>query len=117
MIELTVATNSLLVKEMFFLEYELPNRPGPGTQGDEIKLRSNFYEVRNFPDEVIHYDVAISEGRTEDDFPKDLSLSIIEELVRCNENIFKRRPVYDRKKSLYSVDELPFKSKVSLSNT
>ena len=116
-IELTVVTNSLLVKVIIFLESELPRRPGHGTKGRQVKLRSNFYEVRNFPDEIIHYDVTISDGRTEDDFPKDLSLSIIEELVRCNENVFKRRPVYDRKKSLYSINELPFKSKVSLSNT
>ena len=102
---------------MLFLDYELPRRPGLGTKGRRTNLKSNFYEVKNFPDEIVHYDVTISDGRTEDDFPKDLSLSIIEELVRCNENIFKRRPVYDRKKSLYSRDELPFKSKVSLSNS
>ena len=116
MIKLTVAANSLLVKVMIFLEFELPRRPGHGTKGRQIKLKSNFYEVRNFPDEIIHY-VTISDGRTEDDFPRDLSLSIIEELVKRNQNIFKKRPVYDTKKSLYSTDELPFKSKVSVSNT
>ena len=117
MIELTVVTNSLLVKVMIFLGFELPRRPGHGTKGRQIKLRSNFYEVRNFPDEIVHYDVTISDGRTEDDFPRDLSLSIIEELVKRNQNIFRKRPVYDTNKSLYSIDELPFKSKVSWSNT
>ena len=117
MIELTVNTNSPLVKVMFFLEYELPRRPGLGTQGRQIKLRSNFYEVENFADEINHYDVAISDGRTEDNFPKGLNLLIIEELVRSNQNIFRRRPVYDAKKILYSMDELPFKSQVSKSNT
>ena len=117
MIELTVVTNSLLVKVMIFLGFELPRRPGHGTKGRQIKLRSNFYQVRNFPDEIVHYDVTISDGRTEDDFPRDLNLSIIEELVKRNQNIFRKRPVYDTNKSLYSIDELPFKSKVSWSNT
>ena len=117
MIELTVVTNSLLVKVMIFLGFELPRRPGHGTKGRQIKLRSNFYQVRNFPDEIVHYDVTISDGRTEDDFPRNLSLSIIEELVKRNQNIFRKRPVYDTNKSLYSIDELPFKSKVSWSNT
>ena len=117
MIELTVVTNSLLVKVMIFLGFELPRRPGHGTKGRQIKLRSNFYEVRNFPDEIVHYDVTISDGRTEDDFPRDLNLSIIEELVKRNQNIFRKRPVYDTNKSLYSIYELPFKSKVSWSNT
>ena len=96
------------------LGHDLPRRPG--TQGHEIKLRSNFFEVKHFPDEIIHYDVAISDGKT-DNFPKGLNLSIIEELVRLNQNIFQRRPVYDRKKNLYSMDELPFKSKVCVNNT
>ena len=73
--------------------------------------------MKNFADEIIQYDVTISDGRTEDNFPKVLNLLIIEELVRSNQNIFRRRPVYDAKKILYSVDELPFKSKVSVSDT
>ena len=117
MIKLTVAASSLLVKVMIFFECELPRRPGHGTKGRQIKLKSNFYEVRNFADEIIHYNVTISDGRTEDDFPRDLSLLIIEELVKRNQNIFKKRPIYDTNKSLYSMDELPFKSKVSVSNT
>ena len=117
MIELIVATNSLLVKVIIFLEFELPRRPGHGTKGRQIKLRSNFYEVRNFPDEIIHYNVYITDGRTEDNFPRALNLSIIEELVKRNQNIFKTRPVYDANKSLYSMDKLPFISKVSVHNT
>ena len=73
--------------------------------------------MKNFADEIIHFDVTISDGRAEDNFPKDLNRSIIEELVRTNQNIFRRRPVYDAEKSLYSMDELPLKSKVSMSNT
>ena len=102
---------------MVFLEYAIPRRPGPGTQGRQIKLRSNFYEVKNFAEEIIHYDVTISDGRAEDYFPKYLNHLIIEELVRSNEYIFRRRPVYDAAKNLYSMDELPFKSKVSVCNT
>ena len=73
--------------------------------------------MKNFADEIVQYDVTISDGRTEDNFPKVQNLEIIEELVRSNQNIFRRRPVYDAKKILYSVDELPFESKVSVSNT
>ena len=66
--------------------------------------------MKHFPDEVLHYDVTISDGKTDDNFPKALNLVIIEELVKQKQNIFQRRPVYDRKKSLYSMDELPLKS-------
>ena len=72
--------------------------------------------MKYFPDEIIHYDVAISDGKTDDNFPKVLNLLIIEELVRLNGNIFQKRPVCDRRKSLYSIDELPFKSKVRVNN-
>ena len=97
---------------MFVLDYGLPRRPGPGKQGRQIKLRSNFYEVKNFAEEIVHYDVTVSDGRIQDKFPKDLNRLIIEQLVRSNQNIFRRRPVYDAEKSLYSMDELPFKSQV-----
>ena len=73
--------------------------------------------MRHLPDEVIHYDVAISDRKKNDDFPKKLNLSIIEELVRLNRDIFQKKPVYDRKKSLYSMVELPFKSQVRVNNT
>lgn len=73
--------------------------------------------MKKFPDEVIHYDVTISDGKIDDKFPKDLKLSIIEELIKQNQNIFRNKPVYDAEKNLYSMDELPFKSKVSLNNT
>ena len=66
--------------------------------------------MKHFPDEVLHYDVTISDGKTDDNFPKALNLVIIEELVKQKQDIFQRRPVYDRKKSLYSMDELPLKS-------
>ena len=73
--------------------------------------------MKHFPDEIFHYDVVISDGKSYDDFPKNLNLSIIEELVKRNGNTFKKRPVYDRKKSLYCRDELPFESKVCVNNT
>ena len=72
--------------------------------------------MKQFPDEIIHCDVAISNEKRDDDFPKVLNLSIIEELVRLNRDIFEKKPVYDRKKSLYCRDELPFKSKVCVNN-
>ena len=100
----------------YCLEYELRKKPIPGKQGRLVRLRSNFYEVPAFPDEIIHYNVKVSDGRTDDTFPKDLNLSVIEELVSLNRHIFQKRPVYDAKKNLYSVDELPFKSKVSVNN-
>ena len=101
----------------YVLDFELPKRPGPGTQGRRITLISNFYAVENFPDQIIHYDVTISDGRTEDNLPKELNLSIIEELIRQNPDIFRSKPVYDAQKSLYSIHELPFMPKVSVNNT
>ena len=100
------------------LEFDLPKRPDEtGEQGRPITLTSNFYEVRNFAQQMIHYDVEISEGKRRDKFPKDLNLSVIEELVRLNRHIFQERPVYDGSKSLYSKDELDLESKVSVNNT
>lgn len=100
----------------YCLELEIPKRQGPGKQGRSIRLRSNFYEVAQFPDEIIHYDVKVTEdGRTNYNLPRVLNLSVIEKLVSLNRNIFQRRPVYDASKNLYSVDELPFRSKVSVS--
>ena len=72
--------------------------------------------MRNFAQQIIHYDVEISEGKRKDRFPKDLNLSIIGELVRLNRHIFQDRPVYDGKKSLYSKDELDLESQVSVNN-
>lgn len=72
--------------------------------------------MRNFTQQIIHYDVEISEGKRKDRFPKDLNLSIIEELVRLNRHLFQDRPVYDGKKSLYSKDELDLESQVSVNN-
>ena len=46
--------------------------------------------MKHFPDEIFHYDVAISDGKSDDDFPKNLNLSIIEELVRLNRSTFKK---------------------------
>ena len=72
--------------------------------------------MKNFTQQIIHYDVEISEGKRKDRFPKDLNLSIIEELVRLNRHLFQDRPVYDGKKSLYSKDELDLESQVSVNN-
>ena len=102
--------------EHFCLEFDQPKRPNSGNQGRKIRLRSNFYEIKAFPYEIIHYDVTISDGRI-CKLSRDLNLSIIEELVMRNLNIFMQRPVYDGSKSLYSIYPLPFKSKVSVSNT
>lgn len=111
--------SKLLVSQSdnFCLEFEQAKRPNLCNQGCQITLRSNFYAVKCFPNEIIHYNVTISDGRTYDKLPRDLNLSIIEELVWQNHNIFRRTPVYDANKSLYSMHELPFKSKVSVSNT
>lgn len=100
----------------YCLELEMPKRPGPGKQGRLIRLRSNFYEVLQFQDEIIHYDLEVTDGRTDAKLSRVLNLSVIEELVRLNRNIFRRRPVYDANKNLYSVDVLPFRSKVSVNN-
>ena len=80
-------------------------------------MRSNFYEVEDIPDQVFHYVVTISDGRTDDNFSEDLRLLIIEELVSLNPIIFEKRPVYDAQKNVYSILKRPFESKVGASNT
>lgn len=81
-------------------------------------MTSNFYKVKCFPEEIIHYDVAISDGIADDKFPKKLNHSVIRNLVTPNQNIFKKKlHVYDGKKSLYFKEELPFESQVSVNNT
>ena len=102
---------------IFFIEFDLPQRPSAGEQGHQITLASNFYEVKHFAEGIIHYDVAISEVSRSVKLAKDLNLSIIEELVNLNQHIFQERPVYDGRKSLYSKNKLDLESKVSVSNT
>ena len=70
--------------------------------------------MEKFPEkDIFHYSVTIRDGQNVDKTPKKLNRLIIEELVKLNQNMFKRRPVYDGKKNLYSVVEIP-KSQVRI---
>ena len=73
--------------------------------------------MEKFPEkDIIHYNVTIRDGINIDKTPKKLNRLIIEELVKLNQNMFKRRPVYDGKKNLYSIAEIP-KSQVRINYT
>ena len=88
----------------FCLGSELPKRPATGSEGCRIILRSNFFEVERFPDAVVfHHDLKENDGKNIDKTPKELNRLIIEELVKQNQNIFRKKPVYDGKKNLYSM--------------
>lgn len=109
--------NGTLAWYNFYLDFQLPKRPGAGTKGRQITLKSNFYGVEKFPEkDIIHYNVTIRDEKNIDKTPKKLNRLIIEELVKLNRNIFKRRPVYDGKKNLYSIVEIP-KSAVRINYT
>ena len=60
--------------------------------------------MERFPDAVVfHHDLKVNDGKNIDKTPKELNRLIIEELVKQNQNIFRKKPVYDGKKNLYSM--------------
>lgn len=83
---------------------DLPKRPSFGKAGRKIVLRSNFFELK-FKDNVIYqYDISIEPSKC----PSSLNRTIIENLIRSYEQIFKKdKPVYDGKKNLYTINPLP----------
>ena len=102
----------------FCLGSELPKRPAIGSEGQKITLRSNFFEVKRFPNaDVFHYDVKISDGKNTDKTPAKLNRLIIEELVKQYQNIFGKKPVYDGKKNLYSAIKILPRLQVRVNST
>ena len=74
--------------------------------------------MKGFPNAVVfHYDVKVNDGKNLDKTPKELNRLIIKELVKRNRNIFKKNPVYDGKKNLYSMIEIPATLQVQVNNT
>jgi eukaryotic translation initiation factor 2C len=76
-------------------------RPGYGTGGREVQTVVNAFPVE-VPDEMIyHYDVAI----TPDRLPARLNMKLYERLQDMVPAF--KTAVYDTKKNVYSIDELP----------
>ena len=85
---------------------ELPKRPGFGTKGRRIKLATNFFEIKFKDHDIYQYDVTI-----EPKCPTALNRMIINTLVKEYSKIFREdKPVFDGKKNVYTIRQLPFGS-------
>ncbi|XP_078436610.1 protein argonaute MEL1-like [Wolffia australiana] len=88
---------------------QLIRRPGYGTGGRNITVRTNHFAVKLATKQIFHYDVAI----TPEVPSKAVNMSIINELVRVygDTHLDGRKVAYDRRKSIYTAGSLPFTSK------
>lgn len=88
---------------------EFVRRPGVGTAGKAVKIRSNFFEVTKLPTVIIHhYDVSIS-----NDLPPPVNRRIFEQLTMSYRasDLGGAQPVFDGRKNIFSAKELPFESR------
>lgn len=87
-------------------EFVPRTRSGFGRQGRPIKVRSNFYEVTQLPDQnIIHYDVTVTP-----DVPPVLNRRVFQywEDLHLSEALGNIRSVYDGRKNIFSPRALPF---------
>ena len=83
-------------------------RPGVGTTGKPVNILVNFFEITRLPDaNVHHYDVTITP-----DVPPKLNRLVYRTMVEryTQSHLGGSLPVYDGRKNMFSLPELPFKS-------
>ncbi|KAI9106068.1 Piwi domain-containing protein [Phlyctochytrium arcticum] len=89
-----------------------PRRPGLGTAGKPLKVRTNFFPILSLPGQNLHhYDVTI----TPEASPRiNRRLFTLWEDLNRNGILKNTRPVFDGKKSIYSSRLLPLKDDVAV---
>lgn len=89
-----------------------PKRPSYGTQGRDIQLKANFFELKLPKGDIHHYDVAI----LPDKCPRAVNHAVVQTMVSQYHKMFGgQKPVYDGRKNLYSRSPLPIeKEKVNV---
>ncbi|KAF9362098.1 hypothetical protein BGX34_006708 [Mortierella sp. NVP85] len=83
-------------------------RPGVGTAGKPVNILVNFFEITRLPDaNVHHYDVTITP-----DVPPKLNRLVYRTMIEryTQSHLGGSLPVYDGRKNMFSLPELPFKS-------
>ncbi|KAF9323131.1 hypothetical protein BG006_001739 [Podila minutissima] len=88
---------------------EYVKRPGTGTAGKQIKIRSNFFEITQLPNiNVTHYDVTITP-----DVPPIVNRKVYEHFITLHRvsDLGGARPVFDGRKNIFSPKVFPFESK------
>uniref|UniRef100_A0AAX7VCU7 Protein argonaute-1 n=1 Tax=Astatotilapia calliptera TaxID=8154 RepID=A0AAX7VCU7_ASTCA len=92
--------------------FTLPRRPGYGTLGKSIKLLANCFQVEIPKIDVYLYEVDIKPDKC----PRRVNREVVDSMVQhFKVTIFgDRLPVYDGKKSLYTVSPLPVDLDVTL---
>ncbi|KAI6226677.1 Protein argonaute-2 [Aphelenchoides besseyi] len=84
-------------------QFQCPKRPNQGTDGKQICLRANHFQVQIAAKNVQFYAIDI----TPDKCPRKVNREIIQAWVDTHiPPVFKIRPVYDGKKSMYTREFL-----------
>lgn len=88
---------------------EYVRRPAPGKVGKAVNIHSNFFEVKQLPNIMIHhYDVTVSP-----DVPPPVNRKIFEQLTTSyrESDLNGARPVFDGRKNIFSPKAFPFESR------
>ncbi|KAG0230941.1 hypothetical protein BGW42_000592 [Actinomortierella wolfii] len=86
-------------------------RPGHGSEGRQITVRANFYEIQQLPKaKVYQYDVSIApDTTTKVELNRKLYSQLLEQ--HLNSGLGKILPVYDGRANMFTARELPFAQK------
>jgi hypothetical protein len=89
---------------------EFVKRPGLGRLGRSIRIRSNYFEITNFPSsKIYHYDIIITP-----EVPPTLNRRIFQV---AENSFFDIRAVFDGRRNIYTVRSFPFGDAHSLDVT
>ncbi|KAF9357352.1 Eukaryotic translation initiation factor 2C [Mortierella sp. NVP85] len=84
-------------------------RPAFGKVGQQVSVRSNFFEITEFKNVTVHhYDVSITPQ-----VPPPVCRRLYEQFLQVfgNADLGGARPVFDGRKNLFSPKELPFQTR------
>ncbi|CAL8067945.1 unnamed protein product [Calicophoron daubneyi] len=99
--------------QQHLVQFEPPPRPGRGSEGRNISLRANHFEIRMPKGFLHHYDVSI----TPEKCPRRVNREIIETMVNSmhyQKYFYNQKPVFDGRRNMYTREPLPIsKEKVS----
>jgi len=84
-------------------------RPSWGMSGRGVTVHTNHFEVRIPKGIIHHYDVVIAPA--DKALPARLNLDIIKQLQATHTDVFTPKSVYDGRKNLFSVRELPLQNR------
>ncbi|CAB4490634.1 unnamed protein product [Rhizophagus irregularis] len=81
---------------------EFVKRPGFGRLGRPIRIRTNYFEITNFPDSNIHhYDIVISP-----EVPPTLNRKIFQ--IATENSFYGIKAIFDGRRNVYTIRPFPF---------